>query len=64
MKRHHLSESSEWTRELIVKYNEEIARVAGNFGLTTFPIQIEIISAEQMMDAYASIGMPVYYHHW
>jgi spore cortex formation protein SpoVR/YcgB (stage V sporulation) len=60
----HLSESSEWTRELIAKYNDEIARVAGNFGLSTFPIQIEIISAEQMMDAYASIGMPVYYHHW
>lgn len=64
MKRKLLSESSEWTRELIVAYNEEIARVAGNFGLSTFPIQIEIISAEQMMDAYASIGMPVYYHHW
>ncbi len=64
MKRKHLSEFSEWTRELIATYNDEIARVAGNFGLSTFPIQIEIISAEQMMDAYASIGMPVYYHHW
>lgn len=64
MKRKLLSESSEWTRELIAAYNDEIARVAGNFGLSTFPIQIEIISAEQMMDAYASIGMPVYYHHW
>ena len=64
MKRQHLSETSEWTRELIATYNDEIARIAGNFGLSTFPIQIEIISAEQMMDAYASIGMPVYYHHW
>ena len=64
MKRKLLSETSEWTRELIAIYNDEIARVAGNFGLSTFPIQIEIISAEQMMDAYASIGMPVYYHHW
>lgn len=64
MKQKFLSESSEWTPELINRYNDEIARVAGKFSLSTFPIQIEIISAEQMMDAYASIGMPVYYHHW
>ncbi|PKO80709.1 MAG: SpoVR family protein, partial [Betaproteobacteria bacterium HGW-Betaproteobacteria-13] len=24
----------------------------------------EVITAEQMMDAYASVGMPVNYHHW
>ncbi len=27
-------------------------------------MQVEIITAEQMMDAYASVGMPVNYHHW
>ena len=59
-----ISTTSEWTFELIQKYNEEIARVAANFKLDTYPTQIEIISAEQMMDAYASVGMPLGYSHW
>ncbi|MFZ2171368.1 MAG: SpoVR family protein, partial [Methylococcaceae bacterium] len=59
-----LSETSEWTFELIEKYHKEIARIAGNFGLDTYPVQLEIITAEQMMDAYASIGMPIGYSHW
>lgn len=60
----HLPEQSEWTFELIEQAHEEIRRVAQNFGLDTYPNQLEIISAEQMMDAYASVGMPVSYHHW
>jgi stage V sporulation protein R len=59
-----LSDTSEWSFDLIERYDQELARVAGGFGLDTFPNQIEIISAEQMMDAYSSVGMPVGYHHW
>ena len=59
-----LSEGSEWTFELIERYDCEIARIAANYGLDTYPNQIEVISAEQMMDAYSSVGMPVNYHHW
>jgi len=59
-----ISNTSEWSFDLIERYNEEIRRVAENFKLDTYPIQIEIISAEQMMDAYASVGMPVGYSHW
>ncbi|OBS08432.1 SpoVR family protein [Acidihalobacter prosperus] len=59
-----LSEGSEWTFELIQRYEKEIARVASHYGLDTYPNQIEIISAEQMMDAYSSAGMPVGYHYW
>lgn len=59
-----ISRSSEWTFELISRYEKEIARIAHQHGLETYPNQIEIITAEQMMDAYASIGMPVFYHHW
>jgi spore cortex formation protein SpoVR/YcgB (stage V sporulation) len=55
---------SEWSFELIDRYDREIARVAADYGLDTYPNQIELITAEQMMDAYASIGMPVFYHHW
>ena len=64
MKRNVLSEGSEWNFELIQTYDHEIARVADHYKLDTYPNQIEIISAEQMMDAYSSVGMPVGYHHW
>ena len=59
-----LPAGSEWSFESIDRYNSEIARVAADYGLDTYPVQIEIITAEQMMDAYASVGMPVNYHHW
>ena len=59
-----LSTGSEWTFELLEKYDAEIARLAEGYGLDTYPNQIEVISSEQMMDAYASCGLPVYYHHW
>jgi spore cortex formation protein SpoVR/YcgB (stage V sporulation) len=60
----YLSTGSEWTFELIQRYDREIARIAGDFGLDTYPNQIEIITAEQMLDAYASSGLPVGYNHW
>jgi stage V sporulation protein R len=59
-----LSTSSEWTFELLETYDKEIARIAKSYRLDTFPNQIEVITAEQMMDAYASVGMPISYHHW
>jgi stage V sporulation protein R len=59
-----LSETSEWTFDLIERYDREIARIAADFRLDTYANQIEIISAEQMMDAYSSVGMPVGYSHW
>ncbi|VAW52869.1 FIG004684: SpoVR-like protein [hydrothermal vent metagenome] len=59
-----ISNTSEWTFELIEKYHTEIERIAGNFGLDTYPIQLEIITTEQMMDAYSSVGMPLGYNHW
>ncbi len=63
-KPHALPDTSEWTFEAVERYHEEITRVAASYGLDTYPVQIEIITAEQMMDAYASVGMPVNYHHW
>ena len=64
MKKEPLSKGSEWTFELIQAYDREIGRLAKDFKLDTFPNQIEIISAEQMMDAYSSVGMPIGYTHW
>ncbi|MGB0895177.1 MAG: SpoVR family protein [Parashewanella sp.] len=59
-----LSDGPEWTFELLEQYQTEIERVAQHYGLDSYPNQIEIITAEQMMDAYAAIGMPISYTHW
>ncbi len=59
-----LPSPSEWTFELLEAYTERIAQTAQRFGLDTYPNQLEIITSEQMMDAYASVGMPVNYRHW
>ena len=55
---------SDWTFELIEDYHRVIRATAARFGLDTYPNQLEVITAEQMMDAYASVGMPVNYRHW
>ena len=59
-----LPSQSDWTFELIERYHDAIRQTAERFGLDTYPNQLEIITAEQMMDAYASVGMPVNYRHW
>ncbi len=59
-----ISTKSEWTFELIERYDQAIAKEAAAFGLDTYPNQIEVISSEQMMDAYSSVGMPLNYNHW
>ena len=59
-----LPNASDWTFELIETYFAAIKGTAQRFGLDTYPVQLELISAEQMLDAYASVGMPVNYRHW
>jgi spore cortex formation protein SpoVR/YcgB (stage V sporulation) len=59
-----ISTQSDWTFELIERYDKEVGRVADHYGLDCYRHILEIINAEQMMDAYASVGMPVNYHHW
>ena len=60
----HLPSPSDWTFDLIDDYHRVIRETAQRFGLQTYPNQLEVITAEQMMDAYASVGMPVNYRHW
>ncbi|WP_207061447.1 SpoVR family protein [Motiliproteus sp. SC1-56] len=59
-----ISTGSEWTFELLEAYDQAIAKEAERFKLDTYPNQIEVITSEQMMDAYSSVGMPLNYHHW
>jgi len=63
--RNPISRGGEWTFELIEKYDAEIRKVAvDEFGLDCYTNQIEIISSEQMLDNYASNGLPIGYPHW
>lgn len=51
--------------ELIETLWEHIEDIGRNtFGLDPYPAQIEIISSEQMLDAYSSVAMPIMYNHW
>ena len=59
-----ISDGPDWTFDLLAQYQSEIERVAKIYKLDTYPNQIEVITAEQMMDAYSSVGMPIGYSHW
>ena len=60
-----LFEGSDWTYETLQRINDACAEIAhGELGLKTYPNQIEIITTEQMLDAYSSVGMPLFYGHW
>ena len=60
-----ISDSSEWSFALLERFDREIANIAHNhYGLDTYANQIDVISSEQMIDAYSSIGLPIGYHHW
>ena len=54
-----------WGFETLKRTYDVIEDIALNdLGLDVYPNQIEIISSEQMLDAYSSIGMPLMYRHW
>jgi spore cortex formation protein SpoVR/YcgB (stage V sporulation) len=60
-----ISDSSEWSFPLLKRFDKEIGRIAHDeYGLDTYANQIEVISSEQMIDAYSSVGLPINYHHW
>ena len=56
---------ADWDFGTLDRAFEAIEDIAKNdLGLETYPNQIEIISTEQMLDAYSSHGMPLMYRHW
>lgn len=60
-----LYSGSEWDFDLLRCAHDAIEEVAlGELGLSVFRNQIEVITSEQMLDAYAAIGMPLMYSHW
>lgn len=60
-----LFEGADWNFDTINRTYDAIERVAvEDLGLDLYTNQIEVISSEQMLDAYSSIGMPLMYRHW
>ncbi|HWD17379.1 MAG TPA: SpoVR family protein [Casimicrobiaceae bacterium] len=59
-----ISHGPDWDFDLIERYDVAIGEIAAEFGLDTYPNQVEIITSEQMLDAYASSGLPIGYPHW
>ena len=60
-----LFEGPEWDFEKLKRVYTAIEDIAVNeLGLDVYPNQIEVITSEQMLDAYASIGLPLMYRHW
>ncbi len=60
-----LYRSSDWSFDTLSRTYDAIKEIALNdLRLDVYPNQIEIISSEQMLDAYSSIGMPLMYRHW
>ena len=56
---------NDWTFDTLEKTYEALEKInEDKFQLDTYFNQIEVISAEQMLDAYSSTGMPVMYPHW
>lgn len=64
MKNKHLFEGAEWDFNLISKVMGELDKISPELKLDIYPNQIEIINSTQMLDAYASVGLPVMYKHW
>ncbi len=60
-----LFENAEWDFDTLKTAYDAIAKIATReLKLDVYPNQIEIITAEQMLDAYTSTGMPLMYRHW
>jgi len=60
-----LFDDADWSFKSLSRTYDAIERVAlDDLGLNVYPNQVEIISTEQMLDAYSSFGMPLMYRHW
>jgi stage V sporulation protein R len=60
-----LYEGADWDFSTLQRIHDACEDVAlSELGLSVYPNQIEVITSEQMLDAYSSVGMPLYYRHW
>ncbi len=60
-----LFQGRDWDFDLLRRMHDTLEVIARDeLGLDCYPTRIEVITAEQMLDAYASVGMPLFYKHW
>ncbi len=60
-----LFEGADWDFDTLRRTYDAMEVIArDDLGLDFYRNQIEIISSEQMLDAYSSVGMPLMYQHW
>lgn len=60
-----LFEGTDWNFQSIQRIHAAVEKIAlEELGLDVYPNRIEVITSEQMLDAYASTGMPLFYKHW
>ncbi|NOZ41742.1 MAG: SpoVR family protein [Alphaproteobacteria bacterium] len=60
-----LFDGAEWDFDKVNNSFQAIQKIAlEELGLDVYPTQIEVITSEQMLDAYSSVGMPLMYNHW
>lgn len=58
-------DSAEWSFDKIREVWEAIDKIGKEeLKLDYYPVQVEVITAEQMIDCYASHAMPFMYDHW
>ncbi|MGO8655203.1 SpoVR family protein, partial [Rhizobium ruizarguesonis] len=55
-----LFEGADWDFATLQRIHDACEEIAlGELGLAVYPNQIEVITSEQMLDAYSSTGMPL-----
>jgi spore cortex formation protein SpoVR/YcgB (stage V sporulation) len=60
-----LFSGADWDFSTLQKIHDACDSIARReLGLDIYPNQIEVITSEQMLDAYSSVGMPLFYKHW
>lgn len=60
-----ISTSSDWSIEVLYKFNKEISRIAKDYlKLDTYPNIFEIVTADQLIHRMSLVGLPASYDHW
>lgn len=59
-----LFKGSEWDVDTIQRTWDAVEKVASKYSLTYYPPQIEIITAEHMLNNYSTHALPVMWNHW
>lgn len=60
-----ITSGQEWTFEMVEEVYQHCERIARDkYGLDFYTNQLEVITAEQMLDAYSAVGLPISYAHW